>query len=80
MSVWMQTAGFYLSLMVGRILPRLGVVGRRLVAWQSGQSMVEYAIVAALVAIVAMAAVQGLGTGVAGVFQRILGRISGIGG
>ena len=41
--------------------------------------MVEYAIVAALIAVVAMVAVQALGGGIAGVFQNILGRISGIG-
>jgi len=46
---------------------------------QEGQSMVEYAIVAALIAIVAMAAIQALGVGIAGVFQRILNSISGIG-
>jgi Flp pilus assembly pilin Flp len=47
--------------------------------WREGQSMVEYAIVAALIAIAAMAAIQGLGIGIAGVFQRILGSIQGIG-
>ncbi len=41
--------------------------------------MVEYAIVAALIAVVAMAAVQALGGGVSQVFTNILGRISGIG-
>jgi Flp pilus assembly pilin Flp len=46
---------------------------------QTGQSMVEYAIMAALIAIVAMAAVQALGGGVASVFAKILGRIQGIG-
>lgn len=46
---------------------------------QEGQSMVEYAIVAALIAIVAMAAIQALGIGIVGVFQRILNSISGIG-
>jgi Flp pilus assembly pilin Flp len=42
--------------------------------------MVEYAILAALIAIVAMAAVQALGGGIATVFQNILGRLSGLGG
>ena len=41
--------------------------------------MVEYAILAALIAVVAMVAVQALGGGIAQVFQNILGRISGIG-
>ena len=56
------------------------IVGRRLTAERSGQSMVEYAIVVALIAVVAMAAVQGLGTGIAHVFQNLLGKIQGIGG
>lgn len=47
--------------------------------WEEGQSMVEYAIIAALIAIAAMGAVQALGGGIAGVFQRILGSIGGIG-
>jgi Flp pilus assembly pilin Flp len=42
--------------------------------------MVEYAILAALIAIVAMAAVQALGGGISTVFQIILGRLSGLGG
>jgi Flp pilus assembly pilin Flp len=59
---------------------RLVVGGERLVArLQEGQSMVEYCIMAALIAVVAMAAVQALGTGIAGVFQRILSSITGIG-
>ena len=64
-----------------RELGRRIVPGRdRLVArLQEGQSMVEYCIMAALVAVVAMAAVQALGTGIAGVFTRILSSITGIG-
>lgn len=59
---------------------RLAVRGtRRLATDQSGQSMVEYAIVAALIAVAAMAAVQALGGGIAGVFQNILGQIQGLG-
>ena len=59
---------------------RAGLRGlnRGLAAAQSGQSMVEYAILAALLAVVAMVAVQALGGGIAQVFQNILGRISGI--
>ena len=53
-------------------------LGRGLDAAQTGQSMVEYAILAALIAVVAMVAVQALGGGIAQVFQNILGRISGI--
>ncbi len=59
---------------------RLTAGGGRLVArLEEGQSMVEYCIIAALIAVVAMAAIQALGTGIAGVFQRILTSISGIG-
>jgi Flp pilus assembly pilin Flp len=39
---------------------------------QAGQSMVEYAVVVFLIAIVAMVAVRALGAGVAEVFQSIL--------
>ena len=78
-----------LEVMTGRLLAvvtglrvaartALRCLGRGLVATQSGQSMVEYAILAALIAVVAMVAVQALGGGIAQVFQNILGRISGI--
>lgn len=46
---------------------------------ESGQSLVEYGIAVALIAVVAMASLQALGGGIAGVFGRILGRIAGIG-
>jgi Flp pilus assembly pilin Flp len=48
-------------------------------AREEGQSMVEYAIVVALIALVAMAAVQGLGEGIVQVFQAILAKIQGLG-
>ncbi len=51
---------------------------RRLAGQQRGQSMVEYSIVAALIAIVSMTAVQALGGGIATVFQNILNKIQGI--
>lgn len=44
-----------------------------------GQSMVEYAIVLALVAIASMVAVQLLGDGVTQVFTNILGKVQGLG-
>ena len=50
-----------------------------LVYGQSGQSMVEYAIVGALVAIVAMIALQAFGIGVGQVFANMTGKISGLG-
>jgi len=59
---------------------RLTAGGGRLVArLEEGQSMVEYCIIAALIAVVAMAAIQALGAGISGVFQRILTSITGIG-
>jgi pilus assembly protein Flp/PilA len=46
---------------------------------ETGQGMVEYGVIVALIAVAAMIAVQALGTGVAGVFTRVVGRITGIG-
>ena len=47
-------------------------------AGERGQTMVEYSIVAALIAVVAMVAVQALGVGVTTVFNNIVNAISGI--
>jgi Flp pilus assembly pilin Flp len=44
-----------------------------------GQSMVEYAIVVALVAVACLGAVQALGGGISQVFQNLLGRIQNLG-
>lgn len=66
-----------LLLAVGIMLWRHGL-GRR-VAGQAGQSMVEYAIVVALVAIIAMAGVQAFGQAVQQVFQQLLSKIQSIG-
>jgi Flp pilus assembly pilin Flp len=60
-------------------LLRFGIGGVRLPARSRGQSMVEYAIVAALIAVVAMATVQTLGTGIDQVFQNIVSKVQGIG-
>jgi Flp pilus assembly pilin Flp len=43
-----------------------------------GQTMVEYSIVAALIAVVAMVAVQALGVGVQGVFNNIVDSITAV--
>ena len=51
----------------------------RLFSNERGQSMVEYAIVAALIAVVAMAAVQTMGTGIEKVFQNIVSKIQNLG-
>jgi pilus assembly protein Flp/PilA len=45
---------------------------------ESGQSMVEYALVTALIAVVAIVAVQTLGDGIVDVFGSITDAISGI--
>ncbi len=50
----------------------------RLGAGEAGQTMVEYAIVAALIAVVALTAVQALGGGVTTVFNNIVDAITGI--
>ena len=52
---------------------------RLIEAWsrvEAGQTMVEYSIVAALIAVVAMVSVEGLGVGIAGVFDGILESIT----
>lgn len=58
----------------------LMTIGRVLRSKAGGQSMVEYAIVVALVAIVAMAAVQSFGQGISQVFQQLLSQITSLGG
>jgi Flp pilus assembly pilin Flp len=52
---------------------------RRRVVGEVGQSMVEYAIVVALIAIIAMAGVQAFGQGIQQVFQHLLSKIQSIG-
>ncbi|HLG72496.1 MAG TPA: hypothetical protein VK009_18925 [Chloroflexota bacterium] len=58
---------------------RLAGVARRAAGWLAaplpGTIMMEYAIVAAVIAIAAMAAVQAFGGGVAAVFQGLLGHL-----
>ncbi len=73
--MWLRVLTDYVTV----ALLRLGLVGVRLPTRTRGQSMVEYAIVAALIAIVAMAAVQSLGTGIQQVFQNIVSQVQGIG-
>lgn len=57
----------------------VGDVKTRLRRAETGQSMVEYAIVVALVALIAMAGVQAFGNGVQQVFQQLLSKIQSIG-
>ena len=70
----------YVVLVANALLRRIDRISRFIAVSRPGQSMVEYAILAALIAIVAMVAVQALGGGIATVFQNILGRLSGLGG
>jgi len=55
------------------LFARLGPPGRR------AQSMVEYAIIAALIAVVAIAAVTTLGKDIAGAFNNIANSVGGLG-
>jgi Flp pilus assembly pilin Flp len=55
----------------------LGGAGRALSRAHRGQSMVEYGIVVALIAIVAFLAVQALGTHIDAVFDDILAKLQG---
>jgi pilus assembly protein Flp/PilA len=56
----------------GRVLRGLARAG------EAGQTMVEYAIVAALIAVVAMVAVEALGTGISDVFTKIANEITSV--
>jgi pilus assembly protein Flp/PilA len=56
----------------------LGGAARALSRGHRGQSMVEYGIVVALIAIVAFAAVQLLGTQIDAVFRNILDKLQGL--
>lgn len=47
-------------------------------AGEHGQSMVEYALVTALIAVVAIVAVEALGGGIVAVFENIASEIGGI--
>lgn len=47
-------------------------------AREDGQTMTEYAIVAALIAVTAMAAIQALGSGITTVFNKIVQAIVGM--
>ena len=71
--MWPRVVSFYRE----RVPASVGGSRR---AREEGQSMVEYAIIAAVIAVAAMAAIQALGGGIAQVFQNILAAILGIGG
>lgn len=73
--MWLRSLSENLSLVVLYIQDALNWLKEE----DEGASMVEYAILVALIAIVGIAAVQALGTGIATVFQNILGRIQALG-
>jgi Flp pilus assembly pilin Flp len=62
----------------GAVRVCLDRVARVLSRDHAGQSMVEYGIIVALIAIVAFATVQYLGEGIQQVFQRILDSFNGL--
>lgn len=80
----LQAIAIYLSvalgIQVGALAERLETLRSRVGGGEEGQAMVEYVIIAALIGIAAMAAIQAFGGGVAQVFTNLLGRIQGIGG
>jgi Flp pilus assembly pilin Flp len=81
-TMWKQTAedfwttGLRLAVLV---LLQIDEARLKLRRAETGQSMVEYAIVVALVALIAMAGVQAFGNGVQQVFQQLLSKIQSIG-
>lgn len=50
----------------------------RFIHEDEGQNLVEYALLAGLVALVVMAAVTNVGTSISGLYTRLAGRIDGI--
>ena len=77
--MWFSVIGLWACLLLRRLWRSSARAGYKLAADQAGQSMVEYAIVAALIAALTMAAVPASGGGIAQVFQNILGNIQGVG-
>jgi pilus assembly protein Flp/PilA len=67
------TAATSLRVLAGRVTGRL-------VRDDRGASMVEYALLVALIAVVALAALTALGHGIAGVFQSSCNAVSNAGG
>lgn len=78
--MWSRVIGWYLAVVVA-----LGTTAHLLASrpWarsrgQRGQGMVEYAVIVAVVVLVAMAALQYFGQGVTTVFQHVVARITSI--
>ena len=51
----------------------------RLIRREEGATLVEYGLLVALIAVVCIAAITALGTGVSGMFQQVAGEMSGTG-
>ena len=64
---------------LGALGAGLGRQRWRLVRGEGGQSTVEYAVLAAVIVLTAMGAVQLFGQGITNVFQHILQRVQSIG-
>lgn len=80
--MWKQTAEDFWTTVLRLavlVLLRIDEARLKLRRAEAGQSMVEYAIVVALVALIAMAGVQAFGNGVQQVFQQLLSKIQSIG-
>ena len=60
------------------MLKRIGRAARALHRDERGAAMVEYAIVTAVIAVVALTAAQAIGTSVVGVFEDIANALTGI--
>lgn len=78
-----QAGALYLSvalgIWLGRARERVETLEARLLGDEAGQSMVEYAIVVAVIAVAALGAIQALGGGISQIFQNLLGKIQGLG-
>lgn len=72
---WFDMLVVYTRALLGSLRAAGPWVGAR----ERAQSLVEYAIGVAVIAIVALGAVQAFGGGVGQLFTRLLGRVSGIG-
>ena len=79
--MWWRVGVVYVQLLglLSVAVADLGREGRRLARGEAGQSTVEYAVLAALIVIAAMGAIQIFGQGITTVFQNIVRRVQGIG-
>jgi pilus assembly protein Flp/PilA len=62
------------------MLGKAFIAGKRLLRDQSAQNMIEYALVAALIALAAVAGVQGLAASLSATFSKISSNVSAAGG